>query len=474
MAAEKDLIVAIELGSSSIRGIIGKKTTDGGIDILNIEQEITSDCIRKGVVYNIDKTIQCLNRIIERLQESQDTYINKVYVGIGGKSLHTAKNSILKNLDDRVIITHEMVEELLKENLSTSYPDSEILDVIPQEYRIGNGFTTEPVGIQSDQIEGNFLNVIARNSVKENLIKCVKGTGRSVAGFYISSLVLAESLLADTEKRSGCALVDFGADTTTVAIFKNNLLRHLAVIPLGGNNITHDIASKQIEFEEAEMLKLKFGLAYAENPDTDCPNKIAISNDRTIIGKELQEIVEARMEEIIINVWEQINNTKYCDKLMAGIIITGCAANIKNLEKAFVHYTNFDKLKCGRIVAAQTKTGSPEEKLLRDGKLNTLLSLFTKGSINCTGIDPTTLDEPENPIVLAGDAKAEDKGLDATKHEPVQLQGIPEPMAVEEDNETAQEEEEKTMKEPKEKKPGWFSSAWSKIKEASKKIVEED
>lgn len=476
MTAEKDLIVAIELGSSAIRGIIGRKKTDGSIEVLNIEEEITKDCVRKGVIYNIDKTIQSLNNIINKLQDKQGVYINKVYVGIGGQSLRTVKNSVSRQLDTKVILSNELVDSLMDTNLNASYSEAEILDVVPQEYRVGNGFTTEPVGILSDQIEGRFMNVVARSLLKDNIQKCVRGTGREVAEYFISSLALAENLLTDTEKRSGCALVDFGADTTTVAIFKNNLLRHLAVIPLGGNNITHDIANKQIEDEEAEALKIKYGSAFAENPETDNVRKIPVSNDRTLDGNEFQDIVEARMEEIIANVWEQISSSKYSDKLMAGIIITGGAANIKNLEKAFSHRTLFDKLKCGRLIPCSTRPGSAEEKRIKEGTLNTLISLLTKGNQSCIGEDPAAQEEEDKENDKTELIHPTDRPANRINAGSEQGKDTPAGPGILHESSTdvaAENNEETSQKPEKTKSKNSLSQWWKKLKDFSKDMVEE-
>ena len=257
MAAEKDLIVAIELGSFSIRGIAGRKNFDGSIQILDIVERPSMNCIRKGIIYNIDKTIKNINSIISQLNQDLDVYINKAYVGIGGQSLRTIRNSVSRQLDTNVVISNEIVENLLNTNLSANYADCDILGVIPQEYRIGTQYTTDPIGILSNHIEGKYLNIVAKSILKENVQKCFQTAGIEIVDMFISPLALADNLLTDTEKRSGCALVDFGADTTTVAIFKNNLLRYLAVIPLGGNNITQDICSLQVEESDAESLKIK-------------------------------------------------------------------------------------------------------------------------------------------------------------------------------------------------------------------------
>lgn len=142
--------------------------------------------------------------------------------------------------------------------------DQDILEVAPQEYKVGINLLADPVGVPSDHIEGRFLNIIARSSVKQNIDKCFHQAGIEIADYVISPLALANAVLTNSERRSGCMLIDFGADTTTVSVYKNNILRHLAVIPLGGSNITKDICSQQIEEEDAEELKLKYGNAYID------------------------------------------------------------------------------------------------------------------------------------------------------------------------------------------------------------------
>ncbi|MCM1108730.1 MAG: cell division protein FtsA [Clostridium sp.] len=392
MAGEKELIVAIELGSSTIRGIAGKKNADGSIQVLDIAKEPAHNCIRKGVVYNVDKTVQNIRNIIQQLENSQHVHINKAYVGVSGQSLRTVKNSVSRQLDSKELITNELVDMLLDTNLNASYPDLEILDVVPQEYRIGNQYTTEPVGILSNHIEGRFLNIVARTMVRENIQKCFQAAELDIVDYFISPLALADNVLTDTEKRSGCALVDFGADTTTVAVFKNNILRHLVVIPLGGNNITQDICSLQMEEEDAEALKLQHGSAYTEPREEDGNHQLSINNDRTIEERMLQEIVEARMEEIIANVWEQICISGYRDQLLAGIIVTGGGANIKHLDKAFLHRTGFDKLKTAKVLHTTLQTQHPE-KISKNGSQNTLFSLLTKGDLNCAATVEETVRE---------------------------------------------------------------------------------
>jgi len=234
----KDFIVAIELGSSKMTGIAGKKNLDGSIQVLAFVKENASQCIRKGVVYNIDKTAQCLTSIVNRLEKQLKTSITQVYVGVGGQSIRSIRNLIAKDLPGETQVTQEMVIELMDANRNMKYPDQEILDAAVQEYKVDSQYQLDPVGIQCNHIEGNFLNILQRRSFNKNLNKCFESAGISIAEFYLAPLALADSVLTEAEKRSGCALVDLGADTTTVSVYFKNVLRHLAVIPLGSNNIT--------------------------------------------------------------------------------------------------------------------------------------------------------------------------------------------------------------------------------------------
>ena len=204
------------------------------------------------------------------------------------------------------------------------------------------------MGIQCHRLEGNFLNILWRAQFYRNLKKCLENANIHVAEMYLSPMVLADNVLTDAERRAGCVLVDLGAETTTVAVYCRNILRHLAVIPLGSDNITKDIETLQVEAKVAEQLKLKYGTAYTENSEEESL-KIRIDADRTIDSNKLAEIVEARTEEIIENVWYQVP-PEYNDKLLGGIILTGGGSNLKNIEQAFRRFTHIDKIHTAKFV----------------------------------------------------------------------------------------------------------------------------
>lgn len=381
----KEFIVAIELGSSKMTGIAGKKNLDGSIQVLACVKEDSSSCIRKGVVYNIDKTAQCLTSIISRLEKQLKTGITQVYVGVGGQSIRSIRNLISKDLPAGTQVTQDMVIELMDSNRNMKYPDQEILDAAVQEYKVDSQYQLDPVGIQCSRIEGNFLNILQRKAFYKNLNKCFETAEINVAEMYLAPLALADSVLTEAERRSGCALVDLGADTTTVSVYFKNVLRHLAVIPLGANNITKDIASLQMEESDAEKMKLKYASAFTDNNDIDNNMKYSIDQDRQVEVRKFIEIVEGRLEEIIANVWCQIPED-YCDKLLGGVILTGGGSNLKDIEKAFQNYTHIDKIRVAKFVS-QTIVSTIADINAHDGMMNTVLGLLAKGDINCAGSD---------------------------------------------------------------------------------------
>ena len=402
VAEQKEFIVAIELGSSKVTAIAGQKKPDGSISVLAMVRENSSSFIKKGVVYNIDKTAQCLTGIVKKLEAQLHTRIVQVFVGVGGQSLRSVRNSVGRDLPPDSIVTQEMVVELMDANWNLEYPDQKILDVAEQEYRVDSQLQMDPVGIRATRLEGNFLNILVRKAFFQNLNKCFEIAGIKVAEMYLAPLALANAVLTEAEKRSGCALVDIGADTTTVSVFWKNILRHLAVIPLGSNNVTKDIASLQMEEGDAEQMKLKYGSAYTDNNEIDSTLKYSVDPDRQIESRRFIEIVEGRMQEIIENVSAQIP-PEYSDKLLGGIIVTGGGSNMKNIEKAFSIYTRIEKVRVAKFVTVAINSSNDQLKA-HNAMYNTLLGLLAKGDINCAG----------GGINTSGDLFAEE-----TKNDPV-------------------------------------------------------
>ena len=173
MAAEKDIIVALELATTSIRAIAGQRMPDGTMQVLAFAEENASNCIRKGVIDNIDKTTQAISRVLGQVGLQLGQTISRVYVGLSGQSLHSVQNRIQRAFTEKTQITNALIDQLMDTNHGVVYTDSQILEVIPQEYKVGNRAETDIVGMQVEQMEANFLNIIARNSLAENIEKCV-------------------------------------------------------------------------------------------------------------------------------------------------------------------------------------------------------------------------------------------------------------------------------------------------------------
>ena len=225
--ATTEFIAAIELGSSKITGVAGRKNSDGSMQVLAYAKEDSSSFIRKGVIYNLNKTAQSLTSIINRLEGDLKESIAKVYVGISGQSLRTVRNVVSRDLKEETLISQELVDAICDENLEIPLIDMDILDVAPQEFKIDNFLPDTPVGVLGNHIEGRFLNIVARASIKNNLERCFEQAKIKIADLLIAPLVTANAVLSESERRSGCALVDFGADTTTISVYKGLSLIHI-------------------------------------------------------------------------------------------------------------------------------------------------------------------------------------------------------------------------------------------------------
>ena len=272
----------------------------------------------------------------------------------------------------------------------------DILDVAPQEYKVGNNLQANPVGLVGSHIEGRFLNIVARTSVRKNLEHCFQQAKIDIADQLIAPLVTANAVLTESERRSGCALVDFGADTTTISVYKNNILRFLTVLPLGGNSITRDITSLQMEEEEAERLKKAYGDAFYEEEEDQEEATCKLDDDsRTIKVSDLNNIVEARAEEIIANVWNQVQLSGYEDKLLAGIIMTGGAANLKNLDEMLRKRSKIEKIRMAKL--PRNTVHAPSNVLKKDGSQNTLFGLLFEGNQNCCLTETAAPQSPVTP-----------------------------------------------------------------------------
>ena len=434
----KEFIVAIELGSTKITGIAGNKRSDGSINVLALAEEDSTPGIRKGMVYNIDKTSQILTNVVKKLKQQLKSEISQVYVGVGGQSIRSVKNEVVKQLAEEETITADMINEIMDSNRNMTYPDQEILDAITQEYKVGAQTQLDPVGIQAKRIEGRFLNILQRKSFYRSLNKCFDTANIAIAEMFLAPLAMAESVLTENELRGGCVLIDLGAETTTVMVYFKNILRHLVVIPIGQNNITKDIASLQMEENDAENVKLKYASAYTDINDIDDDQKVPVTPE-------------------------------------------------KSIKHAFRNHTHMDKIRIASTVK-QSITSSIDEVNENKGMMCTAIGLLALGDMNCAGMPANkrsgelfdnevqqTAEKPQattpqpGRVLSAAERKAlEDKQLIEKQ------QAILDQQRRELEEMRLQAEKEKLAEENKKSKKGRFSKFFDSLKDFGNKVIREE
>jgi len=356
-----EIIVGLDIGTTKIAAIVGKKNEHGKLEILG-HGRTESIGVKRGVVSNIENTVNSIKIAIEQAEQKSGVDIKYVNVGIAGqhiKSLQHHGSIIRKNIDEE--ISQEDIDTLNANmyNLNMA-PGEEIIDVIPQEYIIdAEQGIKQPVGMLGNSLEANFHIIIGQTAAAKNIYKCVRKAGLEVVDLILEPIASAEAVLNEEEKEAGVALVDIGGGTTDIAIFQDGIIRHTAVIPFGGDIITEDVKEGcTIIKKHAEELKVKFGSALAsENRDEEV---VAIPGLRgrppkEITLKNLASIIQARMEEIIDHIHYEIKNSGYEKKLIGGIVLTGGGALLKHL----VQLTEF-------ITGMDTRIGYPNEHLAQD------------------------------------------------------------------------------------------------------------
>lgn len=477
--ATTEFIAAIELGSSKISAIAGKKNSDGSIEVLAQARVEAPSFMHKGVVFNIDKAAAALTSVIGKLEEQLKASVAQVYVGIGGQSLHSLKSAVSRSVgDEESTVSQSLVDALYDENRETPLADFVILDVVPQEFKVDHTLHADPVGVTGHHVTGQYLNLVARTSLKKNVEMAFSQAHIQIADdLLVTAVAEAKAILSQTEMRQGCALVDMGSDTTTVSIYKNNLLRHLCVLPIGGNNITRDLTSLQMEEEEAEKLKIQYGNAAYEEQESEPNASCLTSEGRAIPLAELNNIIGARAEEILANVWNQIRISGYENQLFAGTIFTGGGALLKNLEEAFRKLSKTDRVKT--VLKPQLTLQGMSEQLVADGSWNAAIALIHTGHENCRKqeepAEPAEVVTPEQTIHRQEQPEIQDLFKDdedlKRQEEQERIRREEERRRQEEERIRKQKEEQQKPKTPKPKKPNYLKKI---IKEFSENFFTDD
>ena len=371
---ESEIIVGLDIGTTKIACIVGRRNEYGKIEILGYGKA-ESIGVKRGVVANIENTVQSIRKAVEAAEEKSGVSIKYVNVGIAGQHIksYQHRGNIMREDPEKEINTNEidrLNQNMYKLNMS---PGEEIIDVIAQEYIIDNeGGVRQPVGMLGSTLEANFHIIIGQTAAAKNIYKCIKKAGLEMVNLILEPIASAEAVLSEEEKEAGVVLVDIGGGTTDLAIFQDNIIRHTAVIPFGGDIVTEDVKEGcTIIKKHAEELKVKFGSALAsENRDDEV---VAIPglrgrSPKEITLKNLAFIIQARMEEIIEHVYFEIKNSGFEKKLIACIVLTGGGAQLKHIDQLTEFTTGMD-----------TRIGYPNEHLANDVADEMAIPMYATG-----------------------------------------------------------------------------------------------
>ena len=355
---EKDIVVGLDIGTTKIVCMVGSKNEFGKIEILGMGKS-ESVGVTRGVVSNIDKTVDSIKTAVAEAEAQSGVNIRIVNVGIAGqhiKSLQHRGEKIRHDGEDE--ITQVDIDGLIDDMYKlVTLPGEEIIHVLPQEYIVDNEQgIKDPIGMAGTRLEANFHIITGQVTAAKNIHKCVEKAGLQVAELILEPLASSEAVLSNEEKEAGITLVDIGGGTTDIAIFQDQIIRHTAVIPFGGNIVTEDIKEGcTIIKSQAELLKVKFGSALAnENQENEIVSIPGLRgrSPKEISVKNLAHIIQARLEEIVENVYFEIKNSGFEKKLIGGIVITGGGSQLKHICQLVEYMTGMD-----------TRIGYPNEHL---------------------------------------------------------------------------------------------------------------
>lgn len=446
-------VAAIVLGSSKVTGLVGRKEPDGNIRVLSYVAHAATDFVSKGRIFNVEKATSCFKAIREQLEEQVNRTINPFYVAIDCMGTRSVLNNIEKAYHERLTITQEILDSLLLLNREGKPIDRIYLDAIPLEYKLGSITTTEPLGVMTESIRTQYLNISCNAVAVETIESCFRKAGITIARTQLAATQLATVVTSEQERTSGAVFIDMGSETTTVAVYKGKLLRHLAVIPLGGANITRDIATVlNCEEGEAEKLKRTYGYPdFKELEERESEMIYLRDGGRAVKETELAEIIEARVEEIVQNIKHQVELSGYNrENLVNGLFIIGGGAQLANLPTAFDNH--FKEWNIRFLKTPSRLSVTVENKNFNEaGIYNVALALVENGEANSNAGARATQGElfPEDQPVV------EVKPAEEVK--PV--------------------EEEKAKEEPKPEKPkgpSGLARFWKKVKEGAKTMVSDD
>ena len=319
-------IVALEIGSSKIVGAIAEKTPSGYLSVTHLQEERNVNSVRYGIVQNVENIKSSVNRILKNLEGMVDGRITQVYMGVSGRSLHSIISEVNRSVDNTEPITNELIERIIHDATSTPIRNHDTVDIVPRAYYVDKMETQNPVGTFGSSIKIKVNLIVAKPSLKLNLNR-VMSFGIPVKDYIVTPLAVAEQILSESDRELGCMLVDMGAETTTVTIYKNKALIYLSTLPLGGRNLTRDVMNGKNVLEET-----------AENVKKNINNPLDPSNVSNVViegvsAREAANYISARTGEIIANINQQLADAGISSNDIQGIVLIGGSAHLGGLQQ---------------------------------------------------------------------------------------------------------------------------------------------
>ena len=360
----QNIAVGLDIGTTKIVAMIGCKNQYGKLETIGVGKS-KSLGVHRGVVNNITQTIQSIQQAVSQAEAVSNVKIDEVTVGIAGQHIRSLQHSdYITRSNAEQVINEDDIDRLINQvHKLVMLPGEEIIHVLPQDYKVdGQAEIKEPIGMYGERLEANFHVVVGQVSSIRNIGRCIQTAGLGLGGITLEPLASAKAVLSHEEKEAGVALIDIGGGTTDLAVFKDGIIRHTAVIPFGGNIITEDIKEGcSIIEKQAELLKIKFGSAWpGENKDNEIVSIPGLRgrDPKEITLKNLSKIIHARVVEIIEQVYLEIKNYGHEEpkkKLIAGIVLTGGGSQLNHLKQLVEYITGMD-----------TRVGYPNEHLAGD------------------------------------------------------------------------------------------------------------
>lgn len=329
----KDLMVGIDIGTSKVVAIVGEVTNDGKINVIGLGSH-PSQGMKRGVVVNIESAVGSIQSAVEEAELMAGCQIYSAFTGIAGSHIRSINSHGIVAIRDREV-TQTDVDRVIDAAKAVAIPaDQKILHILPQEFIIDNQDSIrEPIGMSGVRLEAKVHIVTGAVSAAQNIVKCLKRCGLVASDIVLEQFASSQSILADDEKELGVCMIDIGGGTTDIAIFTDGSIRHTAVIPIAGDQVTNDIAiALRTPARNAEEIKLKYACALQELADTNQMIDIPTVGERPgrhLSRRALAEVVEARYEELFTLVATEIRRSGLEDLIAAGIVLTGGASKVE-------------------------------------------------------------------------------------------------------------------------------------------------